>query len=510
MKGSVLDGDPAAAFSGVTHDSRLVASGWAFVAIPGGRADGWNFVADAVRRSAAVVVSERSRNPEAHNVPWVTVPDARRALSVISALVNGEPTKRLTLVGITGTNGKTTLTYLLEAIVRSAGGNPGVVGTVTYRWGGKEQDAGRTTPEASELQTIFAAMVRDGVTHALIEASSHGLCLNRLDGCHFDVGVFTNLSQDHLDYHRDLEEYYQAKRLLFTRLLPVSSKKTVHAAVNVDDPYGRRLARGIDGFPVTTFGSTRECDVFPLSSSLSEQGISAEVHTPSGPVAISSALAGPFNLLNLLAVIAVADTLGVDRRAIQQGIAAVRVVPGRLERVPSNRGTVFVDYAHTPEALKNVLAALKGMRTGRIVTIMGAGGDRDKTKRPLMGMEAAKGSDFVVVTSDNPRSEDPLAIITQVVEGVRAAGYEQWPASLNGSPLRTGFYKEIPDRRRAIAWAVKNLGSHDILLIAGKGHETYQEINGVRHPFDDRHVVREELRAASRTDVQKDPGRRRP
>lgn len=506
---SMVDGDPSVRFSGVTHDSRRVAPGWAFVAIPGERTDGWIHAPDAVRNAAAVVVAEKSRNVDARDVPWVTVPDARRALSVIAALVHGEPTKKLTLVGITGTNGKTTLTYLLEAIVASAGGNPGVVGTVTYRWEGKEQPAPRTTPEASELQAIFAEMVRAGVTHAMVEASSHGLYLNRLDGCHFDVGVFTNLSQDHLDFHRDIEDYYQAKRHLFTRILPLSAKKPVHAVVNRDDPFGRRLATEIQGLPVTTFGSTADSSVCPLSLSLTEEGISAQVRTPSGALSIRSHLAGPFNLLNILAAVAVAEVLGIDHHAIEDGIAATRVVPGRLERIPSDGGTIFVDYAHTPEALKNVLAALKGLRSGRIVTLMGCGGDRDKTKRPLMGREAALGSDFVVVTSDNPRSEDPGAIIAQVVEGVRAAGYEEWPVSLNGSPLRNGCYKQIADRRHAIAWALKNLEDEDVLLVAGKGHETYQEINGVQHPFDDRQVVREELRALSRVNDEQDPRRHR-
>ncbi|MCA1959586.1 MAG: UDP-N-acetylmuramoyl-L-alanyl-D-glutamate--2,6-diaminopimelate ligase [Desulfomonile sp.] len=507
LERSTADGDPKVRISGVTHDSRRVAPGWAFVAIPGSRVDGCDYAGDAIRNAAAVIVAERPRNIDAPYVPWITVPDARRALSVISALVNGDPTKKLILVGITGTNGKTTLTYLLESIVRCAGGNPGVVGTVTYRWGEKETDAGRTTPEASELQAIFADMIREGVTHAMIEASSHGLHLYRLDGCHFDVGVFTNLSQDHLDFHRDLEDYYQAKRKLFTQLLPASSKRPVNAVVNADDLYGRRLANEIQCLPVITYGTTADCNVFPSSASLTEQGISAEVHTRSGLLLISSRLAGPFNLLNILAAVAVAEVLGIDRRAIQEGIAATDVVPGRLERIPSDRGAVFVDYAHTPEALKNVLAALNGLRRGRIVTIMGCGGDRDKTKRPLMGMEAAYGSDFVVVTSDNPRSEDPLTIIAQTVEGVRAAGYEEWPESLNGSPLRKGFYRAIPDRRDAIAWAVRNLEQDNVLLIAGKGHETYQEIGGIRYPFDDRQVVREELRALALANAERHPGR---
>ncbi|MEJ2716066.1 MAG: UDP-N-acetylmuramoyl-L-alanyl-D-glutamate--2,6-diaminopimelate ligase [Deltaproteobacteria bacterium] len=489
-----LDGDPSVTVRGITHDSRNIEPGWVFVAMPGATTDGYTFVSDAVRAGAAAVIAERPRAEGIGNVAWVRVPAARKALGMAAAVVNGFPTNEMTLVGITGTNGKTTLTYLLEEIVRASGGTPGVIGTVSYRWRGTEQPAGNTTPEASEIQSIFRELVAAGVTHGMIEASSHGLHLNRLDGCQFDLGVFTNLSQDHLDYHQDLERYYQAKRLLFQRLLPLSSKPGVSAVVNLDDPYGRRLAREIENVRVIGFGNSPACPVRPEEVFLSSEGISTTIATVEGPLRIRSRLTGSFNLMNILAAVAVARSLGLASRAIQEGIEAVRVIPGRLERIPSERGSIFVDYAHTPQALKHVLEALRTIRTGRIITIMGCGGDRDTTKRPIMGKEAAAASDLVVVTSDNPRSEDPEAIIAQVLEGVREHGYRSCAVQSNGRPLDSGCYSVIADRREAIAWAIQNLRHEDILLVAGKGHESYQEIKGIRYPFDDRQVVREELR----------------
>jgi UDP-N-acetylmuramoyl-L-alanyl-D-glutamate--2,6-diaminopimelate ligase len=398
------------------------------------------------------------------------------------------------LVGITGTNGKTTLTFLLEAIANAAGFRPGVVGTISHRWAGTEHAASNTTPEASDLQEMFSEMAARGVSHVFMEVSSHGLDLGRLEGCDFDVAVFTNLTQDHLDYHGNLEDYYLAKRTLFNRLLPSSSNPGHCGVINVDDPYGRRLLSEIDSIPCTSFGTSSNADIHPLEIELTAAGISVTVKTGRGPVAICSRLTGPFNLSNILAAVAVSERLGIPSDAVRRGIETVHTVPGRLERVASERGTVFVDYAHTPNALKNVLDALHIIRTGRIITVMGCGGDRDKTKRPVMGREAAAGSDFVVVTSDNPRTEDPDAIIRQVEDGVREYGFVPFENYANGRPLTKGCYRVVPDRRDAIAWAVKRLDRGDILLVAGKGHETYQEINGIRHPFDDREVVREELR----------------
>lgn len=493
----VFEGDPSISIEGVTHDSRKVQPGWAFAAVPGEVYDGHNFIDQAVEKGASLIIAQRRSPTDPRDVNWLMVPSTRRALGPIASAVYRDPTAQLSLVGITGTNGKTTLAFLLEAIVRAAGGSPGVIGTITHRWGGKEQSAGHTTPEASDIQWFFRQMVDAGATHAIIETSSHGLHQGRLDGCRFDVGVFTNLTQDHLDYHGTMEEYFQAKRILFDRMLPASGKAHSCGVVNLDDPFGLRLAREITHIPMIGFGTSGGCAVRPEKIDLSAEGIEGIVQTPTRRLSVRSRLTGSFNLLNILAAIAVAEQLGVADQAIVQGMEEVVSVPGRLERVFGQGGAVFVDYAHTPNALQNVLNALQRIRTGRIVTIMGCGGDRDKTKRPIMGREAAAGSNFVIVTSDNPRSENPLDIIDQVVEGVRKYGFSLLPDRMNDHPLPSGYFRIIPDRREAIAWAIGHLGSDDILLVAGKGHETYQEIKGIRHPFDDREVVSEELEKRS-------------
>ena len=489
----ILDGNPLTVVSGVTHDSRKVCPGWIFVAVPGEKSDGHRFIANAVEAGAAAVIARSHRSREFAEVPWIRVADTRVALGPVSAVVYRRPTTRMTLVGITGTNGKTTLTFLLEAILKSVGARPGVIGTISYRWHGKEHAAGNTTPEASDLQWILSQMADAGVTHAIMEVSSHGLHQGRLEGCEFDLGVFTNLTQDHLDYHGTFDEYYIAKRILFDRFLANSSKSSRAAVVNLDDSYGRRLVREGLPVPVIGYGTTPDCAVYPKAVSLTSDGISALIETPVGAIPVDSRLAGSFNLSNILAAVAASAKLGIPVAAVREGIAQVAAVPGRLERVVGNRGTIFVDYAHTPDALKNVLAAVKSLSEGRIVTVMGCGGDRDKTKRPIMGMEAAAGSDFVVVTSDNPRTEEPLDIIRQVEEGVRDYGFSPVAPQSTNDLFVPGHYTVIPDRRAAIGYAVKLLKKRDVLLVAGKGHETYQEINGVRYAFDDREVIREEL-----------------
>lgn len=489
----VLYGDASSQVRGVTHDSRMVKPSWAFTAMKGEKTDGHDYIGRAIINGAKLIIAEKLPEDISGDASYIIVKDTRKALGTVASLVNGAPTGKMVLVGITGTNGKTTLTYLLESIIRTAGGSPGVIGTISYRWGGKEHPAAHTTPEASDLQNIFRLMAESGVTHAVIEASSHGLHRGRLDGCNFDVGVFTNLTQDHLDYHGDFEEYYSAKKILFDKLLPASCKSKRTAVINIDDSYGLRLSQEISNIPVTGFGTEAACAVRPTTTEFSSSGITATVRTPGGEIPISSDLVGPFNLMNILAAVAVADTIGISHDLIAEGINAVKAVPGRLERVASPNGAIFVDYAHTPNALKNVLQALQMIRSGKIITVMGCGGDRDRTKRPLMGAEAAAGSDFVIITSDNPRSEDPLSIIDQVEQGVRNYGYHL--NNTNNNQLESGEYVIFPDRRKALEFAVKRLQKEDILLVAGKGHETYQEINGVRLPFDDRLEISEALRA---------------
>lgn len=499
LEPSFAQGDLRIPIRGASHDSRKVRQGWLFVAVRGGSADGHDFIDKALAAGASAILAMTRPSDTHANVPWVTVPDTRLVLGPVSSLVYGSPTLGMTLVGITGTNGKTTLTFLLEAIFSAAGHVPGVIGTITYRWGGEERTAGRTTPEASDLQEILSLMRNDCVTHVFMEVSSHGLHLGRLDGCHFDAGVFTNLTQDHLDFHGDMEQYYLSKRLLFRKFLPSSAKGPGLAVVNGDDPYGMRLISDIGNGAVTTYGSSEEFDVRPLHTKVSAQGIELDVQAKRSSLRLRSRLTGPFNVSNILAAVAVAEGFGIPEEAIRKGIEQVESVPGRLERVPSSVGSIFVDYAHTPNALKNVLEALGMIGSGRIITVMGCGGDRDTTKRPVMGREAAAGSDVVVVTSDNPRTEDPMHIIRQVEEGIRGFGYAPLEGEEDGKPLCGRGYRVMPDRREAIAWAVRNLRSNDILLVAGKGHETYQEINGVRYPFDDHDVVTEEVSRLNRT-----------
>lgn len=489
----VLHGDTSLQVKGVTHDSRSVEPDWAFVAMKGEKTDGHDYIGKAILNGAVLIVAEKLPADCTEAASYIIVKDSRSALGPIAALLNGSPTTELVLVGITGTNGKTTLTYLLESIIKVNGGLPGVVGTISYRWNGQEHPAAHTTPEASDLQNIFRLMADSGVTHAIIEVSSHGLHRGRLEGCHFDVGVFTNLTQDHLDYHGNFEDYFSAKKILFDRLLPSSCKSKRTAVINMDDSFGLRLSQEIPNLTVKGFGTHADSAVRPLKTEFSPSGILTHVHTPSGEIHISSSLVGPFNLMNILAAVAVADSLGISHDAIAAGIGVVKTVPGRLERVESPKGAIFVDYAHTPNALKNVLQALQMIRHGRIITIMGCGGDRDRTKRPLMGMEAAKGSDFVIITSDNPRSENPLSILDQVEQGVKDHGYRV--ENTNHGKPEAGRYCIFSDRREAIEFAVKHLREDDILLVAGKGHETYQEINGVRHPFDDRLTILEALKA---------------
>ncbi len=495
-RGCKLKGDDGVVITGVTHDSRRVTPGSLFVAMTGQNSDGHKYIHAAAAGGAAAILAERPAPEGWQGLPYIECSDARMLLGRIASLIYGHPSADMKLVGVTGTNGKTTLTYIMESIFVEAGYNPGVVGTISYRWAGKEHPAPYTTPEASDLQRILADMRREHVTHAIMEVSSHGLHRGRLEGCLFDVGVFTNLTQDHLDYHGTLEDYYQAKKLLFTRLLPASLPKRPWACINEDDDYGRRLLAEINGINILTYGLDESNTVCPEDVSVTPAGIWGTIKTPLGSLQIHSKLTGSFNLSNILAAVSVSCALGIDPEAVARGITALGAVPGRLEKILWENGTVFVDYAHTPDALRNVIEALKVLRTegrGRIITVMGCGGDRDKTKRPLMGFEAGRGSDCVVVTSDNPRSEDPMEIIRGIEEGIVAAGFVRKDCFNGNQGMDHGCYAVIPDRRQAINAALRIMQSTDILLVAGKGHEAYQEICGVRHPFDDREVILEEM-----------------
>jgi UDP-N-acetylmuramoyl-L-alanyl-D-glutamate--2,6-diaminopimelate ligase len=476
----------------VRDDSRQIAAGDLFVAVPGAAADGRRFVADAAARGAAALVTEGEAPADFPGLA-VLVPSARRALGVIAANRYGAASA-LTLMAVTGTNGKTTTTYLLEAMLRAAGRTAGVFGTIAYRAPGLPgRAAPLTTPGALMLHELLGQMRAVGATDVVLEATSHALEQGRLDGCRFRVAGLTNLTQDHLDYHGTMAEYEAAKAILFERLLDPGRGVAVTFA---DDEAGRRMharARGAGKLTVARHpgGDARGADVVIERATLSPDGTRATFATPSGPLEIDSPLVGGYNLDNLALSVGMAIAGGLEGRAIAEGAARLPGVPGRLERVPNPRGVLcLVDYAHTPDALERAIAAARPLATGaggtpgRVVVVFGCGGDRDRGKRPLMGEIAARDADLAVVTSDNPRSEDPAAIVAQIVEGVeRAAGHALTSAQL--APGARGYHVEV-DRRTAIRRAAAAASAGDVLLIAGKGHEDYQIVGSTRLHFDDR------------------------
>ena len=463
---------------GVTHDSRRVEAGWVFVALRGLKTDGVEFAAQAIAAGAAAIVADRAA-PTSTPVPWVVVNDARLALAWLAAEFFGHPSREMQVIGITGTNGKTTTGYLVSSIVEAAGTRCGLMGTVTYRIGSNEFAATRTTPEAPELQGMMRQMVTAGCGACVMEVSSHALALRRADSIRFAAGVFTNLTRDHLDFHVSMEEYFAAKRRLF-EMLPGEAP----AVVNADDPRGLAIAEASPA-PVT-YAVNQAADVTPGPLSVSFDGLEFDARTPRGIVHVRSRLMGRPNVYNILAAVGVTAALEVPLDAIERGLAQLQGVPGRFERVSSRDDdiTVVVDYAHTDDALRNLLEMARPLAARRLLTVFGAGGDRDRTKRPLMGMVAARLSDVVVITSDNPRSEDPARIIDEVNLGAQPEMRQRGTEVI-----------AIVDRRDAILHAVAEAEAGDVVLIAGKGHEKYQEAGGVTLPFDDVAVAREALEA---------------
>jgi UDP-N-acetylmuramoyl-L-alanyl-D-glutamate--2,6-diaminopimelate ligase len=464
--------------TGVTHDSRRVEPGMVFVALRGLKADGAAFAPQALAAGAAAVVADTEPAAPA-GAPWVVVGDARVALARLSAEFFGHPSREMRVVGITGTNGKTTTSYLVSAIFEAAGVKCGLMGTVTYRIGSREVAATRTTPEAPEVQGLMRQMVTEGCGACVMEVSSHALALRRVEGMHFAAGVFTNLTRDHLDFHGDMESYFAAKRRLF-EMLPDEAP----AAINVDDPRGATLM-DIAPRPVS-YAVNRAADVAPGPLSFSLGGLEFDARTPQGRVHVRAKLVGRPNVYNILAAVSTTAALGVPLEAIERGLSQLPGVPGRFEVVSAATDdiTVVIDYAHTDDALRNLLETARPLAPRRLITVFGAGGDRDRPKRPLMGMVAARLSDIVVITSDNPRSEDPARIIDEVKRGTEAETRQR------GAEVIT-----IADRREAIAHAVSQARAADVVLIAGKGHEKYQEIGDRVLPFDDVAVAREALEA---------------
>lgn len=468
-----------------------VGPGGLFVAIKGFSADGHDYIRQAVSRGAAAVVCEKPADLE---VATVTVENSRKALAELAAEFYGHPTKEMVVIGITGTNGKTTTSYLIESMLQAAGLSVGVIGTINYRYGGRVFENPVTTPESLDLQRILADMRAAGVTHVVMEVSSHALDLYRVHQCHFDVAVFTNFTQDHLDYHQDMGQYWACKRKLFTELLPASESRNAHRAVlNVAVPKGLELADSLS-LPFLTCGEDPQNDLKATGSHFSLDGIIARISTPRGEIKVRSALVGRHNLENILSAAGVGEALEIPLDTLSRGLSALETVPGRLEQVPNaHRRFVYVDYAHTPDALENSLLALRALTADRIICIFGCGGDRDRAKRPQMGAIAARLSDLVVVTSDNPRTEQPRQIIEAIVEGVLQGCDLQYTEQ----DLKRGFkgkgFVAIPDRREAINVGIWASRPGDTILIAGKGHEPYQQIGQEKLPFDDRIEARKAL-----------------
>jgi UDP-N-acetylmuramoyl-L-alanyl-D-glutamate--2,6-diaminopimelate ligase len=473
VAGAVTGGRPVE-IGDLAHDTRRVSGGTLFFCVRGTHVDGHELAWEAIERGAAALVVERELDV---SVPQLVVANSRASMAVAADAFFGEPTKELEVVGVTGTNGKTTTAFLLRSMLGAAGHQAGLVGTVEWVVGGERRPAPYTTPEAIDLQQLFREMLDAGDRSVALEASSHGAALRRLDRVRFDALVFTNLTQDHLDLHGTMEEYYLAKRSLFAGPQPPP------AAVNVDGEWGARLAEYLEAAhraPLVTFGLTERAEIraedvelTPRGSRFRAAGLDFEIPLP-----------GIFNVENALGAVAAGLLLDLDEQAVVAGIARVEAVPGRFEVVDEGQPfAVVVDYAHTPDSLDTVLRAARGLGDGRLIVVFGAGGDRDRGKRPLMGRVAAELSDLAIVTSDNPRSEEPLAIIEDVLQG-------------------TGTDVEIdPDRRSAIARAVGLAEPGDVVVIAGKGHEQGQEVGDVVHPFDDREVARGTLTARARAEA---------
>jgi UDP-N-acetylmuramoyl-L-alanyl-D-glutamate--2,6-diaminopimelate ligase len=475
-------GADAVEIAGLAYDSRRVTPGALFFCVKGEHSDGHDFAGQAVRDGAVALVVER---PLDLGVPEVVVPSVRAAMGPMATRFHGDPSRRLRVVGVTGTNGKTTTAHLVRALLEAVGERCGLLGTVTSVVAGVERPVTHTTPEAIEVQGALRAMLDGGERACAMEVSSHALELGRVDGIHFAGAIFTNLTQDHLDFHAGMEEYFQAKRRLFAPAASGSGEQPSIAVINVDDPYGQRLAAELPG--AVTFAIDHQADYRARDVRMDFAGCRFVLRTPGGERSVALPLPGRFNVSNALAALAVTHAMGADLDALVAALERGVRVPGRFEPVQEGQDfSVLVDYAHTPDSLENVLRAARELTGGRVVCVFGAGGDRDRGKRPLMGGIAARLADVVVVTSDNPRSEFPEAIVEEIMEGIEAT---------EGIEAKGTVQVEV-DRRAAIGQAIALARTRDVVVIAGKGHEQGQEFAGGRKlPFDDVTVAREALRA---------------
>ena len=464
-----IDNNPE--ISSITNDSRKAVKGSLFIAISGYKDEGMKYIGDAIKRGAVAVIAEnkyRGKIKKVSSVNYIFVDDARYYNLLTAKRFYGDPSKDLILIGVTGTNGKTTITYIIENMLKKAGIKVGVIGTISYRYEAKEIKATNTTPDAIEIQSMLKEMKDNRITHVVMEVSSHALYMKRVMPEDYRYAIFTNLSQDHLDFHMDMESYFQAKSLLFKRL-----KKDAKAIINIDDNYGKRLLE-MTKAEVITYGLSENSNIRGDVLSLKVDGTKFMINDKE----FYTKLVGTHNVYNILASYAVVKDIGVDRRTIEESILNIDSAPGRFERISNSKGyNVFVDYAHTPDALDHMLDTVNRFKTGRIITVFGCGGDRDRGKRPLMGRVVEEKSDIAIVTSDNPRSEDPIKIIEEIKTGL----------SKNNHII-------IPDRKEAIYRAIEIAKKNDIVLIAGKGHEDYQILKDRTIHFDDREVASEAIR----------------
>ncbi len=477
----VLSGNTNKEIAAVEYDSRKANSMSLFVAVPGFVTDGHLYIKDAVARGAGAVVVSDSKAGEFDDIKnngtvVLSAPDTRRALSAFSAELFGNPTRRVPVIGVTGTNGKTSITYMMESVLKEGGYIPGVAGTVNYRWKDKIISAPNTTPESRDLQNLFAGMVSDGVNVIIMEVSSHALKLFRVEDIDFNIAAFTNLTRDHLDFHKSFEDYFDSKKKIF-QLLEKSGKNNKAGIVNIDDEYGRRIFESAGfSYPVLGFGVSGKSDYKPAENSISSSlgGVSYMLEKPEGGIKIDLNILGSFQVYNSLCAFAVCHRMGVPADVIQKGLTSLKAIPGRFDSIRSKIGFhVIVDYAHTDDGVQKLLASAKELKPKRIITLIGCGGNRDRTKRPLMGKTAVKNSDWVIFTSDNPRDEDPGEIISDITTGLSESNFEI-----------------ITDREQAIKKAVAMAKKNDLVILAGKGHEDYQIVKGKKTHFDDHEIAR--------------------
>ncbi|SEA22952.1 UDP-N-acetylmuramoylalanyl-D-glutamate--2,6-diaminopimelate ligase [Desulfuromusa kysingii] len=485
-------GSMTMAISGLACDSRKVQAGTLFFALPGAKVDGFDYLPQAVQAGAVAVVAERLPDVCVEGVCYVKVANARQAMAAIAAAYYGHPTAKVPVIGVTGTNGKTTTTYLLESIFKQAGFSPAVFGTIECRFGDVQYEAAITTPESLDLLQMMAEFLQKGADVLILEVSSHALEQHRVDGIEFNAAVFTNLTQDHLDYHETFERYFASKRRLFTELLGEGI-----AVINRDDTWGADLLQ--ENPQWIAFGLDDRADVYPLHVTVGRDQIDATFTSPQGDVVIKSGMIGDFNVYNLLGAVATAQQLGIGNAAISKGITQAPQVPGRVEKVKNDKNVLaLVDYSHTPGALDQALKTLSKLQPKRLLTLVGCGGDRDKGKRPMMAAAAVKYSDLAIFTSDNPRTEDPLEILVQMKSGAVAAGSQE--LDMTQAADADGFIV-IPDRREAIEFACMLAHSGDMLLVAGKGHENYQIVGTKKNHFDDREELDRVLNGANNSEA---------